>query len=261
MPVNTAATFLTHFFGSGLVEDPYVVEKFIALVNGDIRRCSDAASTKGEGRRKTKYATASLKSVREMRLARNEIIVCTGLRTPGSVQYLGGGVNGPSVRPPPQRLSGALHGRPAGPPRSATCPRHQAGIRGHRSDARPPYFRFRQGERQDGIPRPVSEKSERPRVVREVDRAPHRGRAMPPLRPAPSPARSLGLRELRGQEEPRAAAPATPGCARKEIRVEIRRRRKIWSSRFFALSREGVNAERRPEVGLFIGFLLGPTRH
>ena len=67
MPGNTAATFLTYFFGSGLVEDTYVVEKFIALVNGDIRRCPDAASTKGKGRRKTKYATASLKAVKEMR--------------------------------------------------------------------------------------------------------------------------------------------------------------------------------------------------
>ena len=58
---NAASTFLTHYFGSGLVEDTYVVEKFTALVNGDIRRCPDAAPAKG--RRKTKYVTATLKAV------------------------------------------------------------------------------------------------------------------------------------------------------------------------------------------------------
>ena len=52
VPGNTAAMFLTHFFGSGLVDDTYVVEKFRALVNGDIRRCTDEAPTgkKGRGR-------------------------------------------------------------------------------------------------------------------------------------------------------------------------------------------------------------------
>ena len=36
MPGNTAATFLVHFFGTGLADDRYVVERFKALVNGDI---------------------------------------------------------------------------------------------------------------------------------------------------------------------------------------------------------------------------------
>ena len=94
MPGNTAATFLTHFFGSGLAEDTYVVEKFIALVNGDIRRCPDVAPPKGKGRRNAKYATASLKAVKEMRPLRNEIIVCTGLRTRGGVQYWGSASTG-----------------------------------------------------------------------------------------------------------------------------------------------------------------------
>ena len=94
MPGNTAATFLTHFFGAGLVEDTYVVERFRGLVNGDIRRCPDEAPAKGGGRRKAKHATATLKAVREMRPARNEIIVCTGLRTRGGVQYWGSTVTG-----------------------------------------------------------------------------------------------------------------------------------------------------------------------
>lgn len=89
IPGNTAATFLTHFFGSGLADDTYVVERFKAMVNGDIRRCPDAAPAKGGGRRKTKFATATLKAVKEMRPARTEIIVCTGLRTRGGVQIWG----------------------------------------------------------------------------------------------------------------------------------------------------------------------------
>ena len=87
IPGSTASTFLTHFFGNGLSDDRYVVERFRALVDGDIRRCPDAAP--GKGRRKTACDTATLKAVREMRPARTEIIVCTGLRTRGGVQIWG----------------------------------------------------------------------------------------------------------------------------------------------------------------------------
>ena len=38
MPGNTAATFLVHFFGSGFEDERYVVERFQALADGDIRR-------------------------------------------------------------------------------------------------------------------------------------------------------------------------------------------------------------------------------
>ena len=87
MPGNTSATFLTHFFGSGLSDDRYAVERFRAMVDGDIRRCPDPAPARG--RRKAGHATATLKAVKEMRPERNEIIVCTGLRTRGGVQYWG----------------------------------------------------------------------------------------------------------------------------------------------------------------------------
>ena len=86
---NTASTFLTHFFGCGLSDDRYVVERFRALVDGDIRRCPDAALATGKGRRRAAYATATLKAVKEMRPARTEIIVCTGLKTRGGVQIWG----------------------------------------------------------------------------------------------------------------------------------------------------------------------------
>ncbi len=88
LPGNTAATFLTHFFGPGLADDRYVVEKFRALADGNIRPCSDPAP-KGGRRRAAKAVTATLKAVKEMRPAPNEIIVCTGLKTRGGVQYWG----------------------------------------------------------------------------------------------------------------------------------------------------------------------------
>ena len=53
---NTTSTFLTHFFGSGLSDNTQVVEQFRAMLDGDVRRCTDdepPASKKG--RRKTKY--------------------------------------------------------------------------------------------------------------------------------------------------------------------------------------------------------------
>ena len=80
IPGNTAATFLTHVFGRGLEDDRYVVERFQAMANGDIRRCSgDGAAAARKGRRKTTRVTATLNEVKEMRPARTEIIVCTAL--------------------------------------------------------------------------------------------------------------------------------------------------------------------------------------
>ena len=90
LPGDTASTFLTHFFGSGLADNTYVVERFRALVDGDIRRCpGKAPAAKGKGGRKANYATASRKAVLELRPERTEIIVCTGLKTRGGVQYWG----------------------------------------------------------------------------------------------------------------------------------------------------------------------------
>ena len=87
MPGNTAATFLVHFFGGGLEDERYVVERFKAMANGDIRRMpGDGAAKKG---RKARCVTATLKAIKEMRPARNEIIVCTGLRSRGGQQLWG----------------------------------------------------------------------------------------------------------------------------------------------------------------------------
>ena len=86
---NTTSTFLTHFFGSGLSDDTYVVERFKAMVNGDIRRCPDEALAGKRGRRNSKCPTATLKAVQALRPARNEIIVCTGLKTRSGMQIWG----------------------------------------------------------------------------------------------------------------------------------------------------------------------------
>ena len=84
---STAATFLTHFFGPGLADERYVVERFQTMADGDIRPWpAEAPAKKG---RRAKRVTAALKTVRAMRPARNEIIVCTGLRLRGGVQYWG----------------------------------------------------------------------------------------------------------------------------------------------------------------------------
>ncbi len=88
IPGNTADTFLVHIFGTGLEDDRYVVERFKAHADGDIRPWPGEAPAKGKGRQ-TKRVTATLKAVREMRPACTEIIICTGLRTRGGVQVWG----------------------------------------------------------------------------------------------------------------------------------------------------------------------------
>ena len=58
-------------------------------VDGNIRRCTDTVPAMGRGRCGANYATATLKAVTELRPARTEIIVCTGLKTRGGVQIWG----------------------------------------------------------------------------------------------------------------------------------------------------------------------------
>ena len=88
MPGNTAETFLVHFFGTGLVDDRYVVERFRARADGDIVP-APAEPPRAKSGRKTKHTTATLKAVREMRPSCTEIIICTGLKTRGGMQVWG----------------------------------------------------------------------------------------------------------------------------------------------------------------------------
>ena len=84
-PKTEANTFLTHLFGEGLADERYEVRRYKSA-GGEIRPVPAGESA---GRR-SKRVTASRRAVREMRPARNELIVCTGLRLPGSGLQLWG---------------------------------------------------------------------------------------------------------------------------------------------------------------------------
>ena len=58
-----------------------------AHADGDIRPWPGEAPTRK--RRRAKRVTATLSAVRELRPARTEIIICTGLRTRGGIQVWG----------------------------------------------------------------------------------------------------------------------------------------------------------------------------
>ena len=57
MPGNTAETFLVHFFGTGLVDDRYVVERFRTRADGDIVP-APAEALAAKGRRTTTCCSA-----------------------------------------------------------------------------------------------------------------------------------------------------------------------------------------------------------
>ena len=82
LPGNTAATFLTHFFGPGLADDRHAVEKLRATADRNSRRCPDSNPTGGKGR---KVVTATLKAVNRMHPAPSESIAYSGVRSRASL--------------------------------------------------------------------------------------------------------------------------------------------------------------------------------
>ena len=83
-------TFLTHMGVRGLEDERYVVERFQAMADGDIRRVAGEEPATTKGARKARRTVATLKAVQTLRPERNEIIICTGLRIRGAgVQYWG----------------------------------------------------------------------------------------------------------------------------------------------------------------------------
>ena len=88
MPGNTADTFLVHFFGTGLADDRYVVERYRARADGDIVP-APAEALAAKGRCKAKHTVVSRKQAEAMRPDRTEIIICTGLSTRGGRQAWG----------------------------------------------------------------------------------------------------------------------------------------------------------------------------
>ena len=89
IPGNTAKTFLVHDFGSGLEgDDRFVVERFKALADGDIRPVQ-SETTKAKGKARAKHIVVSRKQAEALRPDLTEIIICTGLRTRGGRQAWG----------------------------------------------------------------------------------------------------------------------------------------------------------------------------
>ncbi len=85
-PKPEANTFLTHLLGPGLADERYEVKRYKATGEGDIRPAPSPES----GKPRRKRVTASRRAVREMRPARDELIVCTGIKVPGSGLQLWG---------------------------------------------------------------------------------------------------------------------------------------------------------------------------
>ena len=72
---GSASTILIHLFGRGLEDERYVVDRYKAMADGDIRRWpGDETPTKG--RHKTKRTIASLEDIRKLCPARPGIIIC-----------------------------------------------------------------------------------------------------------------------------------------------------------------------------------------
>ena len=85
-PKPEANTFLTHLLSRGLADERYEIIRYKINAQGDLRPVPAGE----EGGRRSKRVTASRRAVREMRPARDELIVCTGLKVPGSGLQLWG---------------------------------------------------------------------------------------------------------------------------------------------------------------------------
>ena len=127
---------------------------------------------------------------------------------------MGFGRIGPVLRPQAARLSGAFHGRPAGPPSPARQTGAQAG--------RPPSgFRYRQGERLC----PMQTRKSVKRKTASGSRAgrPHASRPACALDAASNlPLRNARYASPARRRETPPAGPATRGCAQRENRVATR---------------------------------------
>ena len=84
-PKREANTFLTHLLSQELADERYEIRRYKST-GGEIRLLPAGE----KGGRRSKRVTASRRAVREMRPARDELIVCTGLKVPGSGLQLWG---------------------------------------------------------------------------------------------------------------------------------------------------------------------------
>ena len=84
---GSARTFLTHFFGRGLDDARYVVERYKSDYQGQIRPWRSGKGSKST--RKEARKVMSLRAVQRLRPERDEIIVATGVELAGGVQMYG----------------------------------------------------------------------------------------------------------------------------------------------------------------------------
>ena len=84
---RSARTFLTHFFGRGLDDARYVVERYKSDFEGQIRPWRPGKEAKAG--RKEARKVMSLRAVQRLRPDRDEIIVATGVELAGGVQMYG----------------------------------------------------------------------------------------------------------------------------------------------------------------------------
>ncbi len=83
-----ADTYLTHLFGGGLDggDREFVVERFRSAYDGEIRPVDDGKANGGRGQ---KRRILSLRTVRNLRPARDEIIIATSVNRDAGIQLFG----------------------------------------------------------------------------------------------------------------------------------------------------------------------------
>ena len=130
--------YLTHFLGSALEDERYVVQRYRSRANGDIVPV-DADGPRSRGRRRVRPAIVSLEEVEKLRPARDEIIVATGvtLRDCGCQVWAGG--HSEFLSSAARRADWPFPGRPDAPPPAGRPPaRLRPGQETHRCRSRTP---------------------------------------------------------------------------------------------------------------------------
>ena len=92
-----ADTFLTHLFGGGLDggDREFVVERFRSAFDGEIKPVVDGEGKGGSARQRR---TVSLRTVRNLRPAHDEIIIATSVNRDAGIQLYGATAAGFSLR-------------------------------------------------------------------------------------------------------------------------------------------------------------------
>ena len=78
-PRGDAQTFLTHFVGGGLEDDRYVFQRFVSRADGQIVPIHPGGPAR-QGRREVRGTIVTAKAAEELRPARDEIIIATGVK-------------------------------------------------------------------------------------------------------------------------------------------------------------------------------------